>query len=106
MNILVNLDETEIKTSHINENSNNMYNTELGRSIATDEPSINRATLADVGRISIFFFFCSRTVFNLRHRILTEIEIKVLKKGLDLASFKELLMILNFVKTLKKFVVE
>ena len=57
MNILVNLDETEIKTSHINENSNNMYNTELGRSIATDEPSINRATLADVGRISIFFFF-------------------------------------------------
>ena len=89
LNILVNLDETEIKTSHINENSNNMYNRELGRSIATDEPSINRVTLADEGRISVFF--CSRTVFNLRHRILTEIEIKVLEKGLDFASIQRTL---------------
>ena len=58
-----------------------MNNTELGGSITTDEPSINRTTLTDEGRIR--GVFCSRTVFNLSHKILTEIEIKMLEKGLD-----------------------
>ena len=53
-NILVNLGETEINISHINENSNDMNNIELGgsstnTSITIDEPSINRATLKDEG---------------------------------------------------------
>ena len=45
---------------HINENSNGVNNTGLGGSITTDEPSINRATLTDEGRISEFF--CSNSV--------------------------------------------
>ena len=68
VNILVNLGETEINISHINENSNDMSNTELGgssttNSISADEASINRATLTDEGRIS--GVFCSKTVVNL-----------------------------------------
>ena len=72
VNILANLGETEINISHINENSNDMNNTELGGSIATDEPSTSRATLTDEGRRS--WVFCSKTVFNLSHKILTETE--------------------------------
>ena len=88
MNILANLGETEINTSRINENSNDMNNTEPGgssttTSITTDEPSINRATLRDEGRFS--GVFCSITVFNLSHKIPTETEIKVLEKGSDFA---------------------
>ena len=33
-------------------------------------------------------YFCSDTVFNLSNRVLTDIEIKVLEKGLDLASIQ------------------
>ena len=43
------LGETEINISLINENSNDINNTELGGSITIDEPSINRATLKDEG---------------------------------------------------------
>ena len=39
------------------------------------------------GRIS--GYFCSDTVFNLSHRVLTEIEIKVLEKGLDYAPIQK-----------------
>ena len=31
-------------------------------------------------------YFCSETIFNLSHRVLTDTEIKVLEKGLDFAS--------------------
>ena len=89
VNILANLGETEINISHINENSNDMNNTELGGSIATDEPSTSRTTLTDEGRLS--GVFCSKTVFNLSHKILTEIEIKVLEKGLDFAPVQRTL---------------
>ena len=89
VNILASLGETEINISHINENINDMNNTELGGSITTDEPYINRATLTDKGRIS--GLFCSKTVFNLSHKILTEIEIKVLEKGLDFVSVQRTL---------------
>ena len=49
VNILTNIEETGINISHINENSNDMNNTELGGSSTTnyitiDERSINRAT--------------------------------------------------------------
>ena len=39
------------------------------------------------GRIS--GYFCSDTVFNLSHRVLTETEIKVLEKGLDYAPIQK-----------------
>ena len=51
--------------------------------IYTDEPSINRVTLTDEGRIS--GVFCSKTVFNLSHKMFTETEKKLLKKGLGFA---------------------
>ena len=41
------------------------------------------AKVSSEGRIS--GYFCSDTVFNLSHRVLTETEIKVLEKGLDYA---------------------
>ena len=52
VNILTNLEETGINISHINENSNDMNNTEQGgssttNSITIDERSINRTTLTE-----------------------------------------------------------
>ena len=79
--LLANLGETEINISHVNGNNNDMNYTNLGESITTDEPSINRATLIDEQRIS--GVSCSKTAFNLSHKILAEIQIKVLEKGLD-----------------------
>ena len=61
VNFLANLGKTEINISHINENSNNMSNTELGgsssttTSVTTDEPCINRGTLTNEGRITGVF---------------------------------------------------
>ena len=66
-----------------------MSNTELGGSITTDEPAINRATLTDEGQTC--WVFCSKTVFNLSHKILTETEIKVLEKRLDFSPVQRTL---------------
>ena len=66
-----------------------MNSAELGGSITTDEPSTSRAILTDEGRLS--GVFCSKTVFDLSHKILTEIEIKVFKKGLDFAPIQRTL---------------
>ena len=57
VNILVNLEETQINIAHINKISNDINNAKLGEfstliSITTDKPSINNATLTDQGRIS------------------------------------------------------
>ena len=60
VNILAKLGETEINICHINENSNDMSNTELCGSssttisITTDEPSINRATRVQDELVEIF----------------------------------------------------
>ena len=77
VNILAKLGETDIHISRINENSNDVNNTEPGGSsttipITTDVPSINRATLTDKGQLS--GFFCFKTLFNPSHQILTETE--------------------------------
>ena len=45
--------------------------------------------MTDEGRLS--GVFCSKTVFNLSHKILTEIEIKVFEKGLDFAPVQRTL---------------
>ena len=57
VNILVNLEETQINIAHINKISNDINNAKLGEfstptSITTDKPSINNATLTDQGRIN------------------------------------------------------
>lgn len=57
VNILVNLEETQINISHINKISNDINNTKLGGfftpiSITNDKPYINNATLTDQGWIS------------------------------------------------------
>ena len=78
-----------------------MNNTELGGSITTDESSTSRATLTDEGRLS--GVFCSKTVFNLSHKILTEIEIKVLEKGLDFAPVQRTLNELELRKDFEEF---
>ena len=93
-NILGNLGETEINIFRVNENSNDMNNTKPGgssttTSVTTDEPFINRATLTDEGRL--IGVFCSKTVFNLSYKILTETEIKILEKGLDFAPVQRTL---------------
>ena len=46
--------------------------------------SRNQVSAASEGRLS--GYFCSDTVFNLRRKILTDTEIKILEKGLDFAS--------------------
>ena len=55
-----------------------MSSTEFGECIATDEPSINSATLTDERQISGCFLI---SVI----KILTDIEIKVLDKGFNFA---------------------
>ena len=89
VSIVANLGETEINISHINEIRNDMSSTKLGGSITTAEPSINRVTLIDKGRIC--GFYCFKTVFNLSHKILTETEVKVLKKRSDFAPVQRTL---------------
>ena len=94
VNILANLGEIEINISRINENSNDMNNTGPGgssttTSITTNEPSINRATLTDEGRLS--GVFCSKIVYNLSHELLTETEIKMLEKRIDFAPVQRTL---------------
>ena len=34
-------------------------------------------------------YFCSETIFNLSHQVLTDTEIKVLEKGLDFAPMSQ-----------------
>ena len=51
-------------------------------------------------------YFCSDTVFNLSNRVLTDIEIKVLEKGLDFAPLQRKLMNQSKDKILQSFVDE
>ena len=46
-----------------------------------------KATVTDEGRLQ--GSFCSKTVFNLSLRVLSEIEIQVLEKGLDFAPIQK-----------------
>ena len=99
--LCINIGETEINISHINENSNDMNNTKLGGSITTDEPSTSRATFTDEGRLS--GVFCSKNVFNLSHKTLTETEMKVFEKGLDFAPVQRTFNELELYKDFKEF---
>ena len=65
------------KTAVFNDSSTSEKNSEAIGSLTED------------GRLK--GFFCSKTVFNLSKKILTEAEIKVLEKGLDFAPIQKTL---------------
>ena len=53
----------------------------VGNSVVRSDDLLTKATINDEGHLA--GSFCSKTVFNLSHRALTDIEIQVLEKGLD-----------------------
>ena len=72
LSVLFNLQNAEPDTQH-----------EIGNPIVKSEGFPNKATVTDEGRPQ--GSSCSKTVFNLSQRVLSEIEIQVLEKGLDFA---------------------
>ena len=72
LSVLFNLQNAEPDTQH-----------EIGNPIVKSEGFPNKATATDEGRSQ--GSFCSKTVFNLSQRVLSEIEIQVLEKALDFA---------------------
>ena len=60
---------------------------EIGNPIGRDEGLSTKATVTDEGGLQ--GSFCSKTVFNLNQRVLSEIEIQVLEKALDFAPIQE-----------------
>ena len=75
--VLVNLQNAEPDTQH-----------EIGNPIVKSQGLSSKATVTDENRLQSSF--CSKTVFNLSQRALSEIEIQVLEKGLDLHLFRSL----------------
>ena len=55
------------------------------------------------GDLEYYCFFCSNTVFNFSHKILTEIELKVLEKGRDFAPAQKTLNEPEFCKDFEEF---
>lgn len=84
MNIQAHIRETEINITHIN-----------------NEPSINSATLTDERRIS--GVFCSKTAFNISHKILTKTKTKVLEKRLDFAPVQRTFNVPELRKDFEEF---
>ena len=70
LSVLFNLQNAEPDTQH-----------EIGNPIVKSEGLSTKATVTDEGRLQ--GSFCSKTVFNLSQRVLSEIEIQVLEKVLD-----------------------
>ena len=60
---------------------------ETGNPIGRYEVLFTKATVTDEGRLQ--GSFCSKTVFNLNQRVLSETEVQVLEKGLDFAPIQE-----------------
>ena len=77
LSVLINLQNAEPDTQH-----------EIGNSILKSEGLSIKATLTDEGRIQ--GLLCSKTVFNLSQRVVSEIEINVLEKGLDFTHIRSL----------------
>ena len=73
---LVNLQNAEPNTQH-----------EIGNSIVKSEGLPTMATATDEGRLQ--GSLCSKTVFNLSQRVISEIKIQVLEKGLDFAPIQK-----------------
>ena len=60
---------------------------EIGNPIVKSEGLSTKATVTDEGRLQ--GSFCSKTVFNLSQRVLSEIVIQVLEKGLDFTPIQK-----------------
>ena len=56
--------------------------------LQTSDHNLPPERSVNISATRITGYFCSDTVFNLSNRVLTDIEIKVLEKGLDLASIQ------------------
>ena len=76
LSVLINLQNAEPDTQH-----------EIGNPIVKSEGLSTKATVTDEGRLQ--GSLCSKTVFNLSQRVLSEIEIQVLEKGLDFAPIQK-----------------
>ena len=76
LSVLFNLQNAEPDTQH-----------EIGNPIVKSEGLSTKATVTDEGRLQ--GSLCSKTAFNLSQRVLSEIEIQVLEKGLDFASIQK-----------------
>ena len=75
LSVLINLENAEPDTQQ-----------KIGNPIVKSEGLSTEATVTDEG--SLQGFFCSKTVFNSSQRVLSEIEIQVLEKGLDFAPIQ------------------
>ena len=76
LSVLINLQNAEPDTQH-----------EIGNPIVKSEGLSTKATVTDEGCLQ--GSFCSKTVFNLSERVLSEIDIHVLKKGFDFAPIQK-----------------
>ena len=76
LSVLINLQNTKPDTQH-----------EIGNPIVKSESLSTKATVTDEGCLQ--GSFCSKTVFNLSQRVLSEIEIQVLEKRLDFAPIQK-----------------
>ena len=76
LSVLINLQNSESDTKH-----------EIGNPIFKYEGLSTKETFTDEGRLQGSFW--SKTVFNLSQRVLSEIEIQVLEKGLDFAPIQK-----------------
>ena len=76
LSVLINLQNAVPDTQH-----------EIGNPIVKSEGLSTKAIVTDEGRLQ--GSFCSKTVFNLSQRVLSEIEIQVLEKGLDFAPIQK-----------------
>ena len=77
LSVLINLQNADPDTQH-----------EIGSPIVKSEGLSTKGTVTDEGRLQ--GLLCSKTVFNLSQRLLSEIEIQVLEKGLDFALIQKL----------------
>ena len=74
----------------------------IGNSIVRSEDLPTKATITDERRLA--GSFCSKTVFNLSQRALSDIEIQILEKGWTFHEFRDPLMSQSFEKILKSLV--
>ena len=76
LSVLINLQNAEPDTQH-----------EIDNPIVKSEGLSTKATVTDEGCLQ--GSFCSKTVSNLIQRVLSEIEIQVLEKGLDFVPIQK-----------------
>ena len=86
-NSLSDMDEELLLVLIILQNAEPDTQHEIDNPIVKSEGLSTKAPVTDEGRLQ--GSFCSKTVFNLSQRVLLEIEIEVLEKGLDFAPIQK-----------------